>query len=68
MGAEEKAEELLAIYGTSLVTFNEDSDQWEDCTQHARVCALICVDEILSWAFHGSRAFWQEVREELLKQ
>lgn len=71
MTEREKANELISIHSSTLMYFNVELDEWEDSTQHAKQCAIICVDEILKQcedANYGMFSlFWEEVKQEINK-
>lgn len=73
MTAKEKAKQLISKYSPKLPFYTE-----KDNLNKSKECALICVDEILtfiedadpqslSYELMGYRDYWQEVKEEINK-
>lgn len=74
MTAKEKANELVRKFSPKLLFYTE-----KDNTQKSKECALICVDDILSfieesdpqalsYEMFGYRDYWREVKEEIGKR
>lgn len=75
MTPKDKAEELLNKYYDEVPYYGQGNDQKH---QEAKLCALICVDEIINLPVyfqdyeHGQKdeshlEFWQEVKSEIEK-
>jgi hypothetical protein len=63
MTPKEKAEELVKKYGKTLKK-DLKGGGYKYNVLHAKQCALICVDEILSW---NPTLFWETVKTEIEK-
>jgi|APGre2960657404_1045060.scaffolds.fasta_scaffold289248_2 hypothetical protein len=65
MTPKEKAESLVALMYD--VDFWDDEDQHTMQHHHAKKCALIAVDEIISLVGRYTNNYWEEVKREIDK-
>ena len=65
MEAKDKAKELIECFENAHSS--KMSDYSKIYTPSAKVCALICVDEILEECLQLKVNFWEEVKQELNK-
>lgn len=74
MTPKEKTEDLVGRFKIPLIMSDTDAGEEILCTEIAKQCALIAVDEIffalkynLDGATSGSVKYWNEVKKEILK-
>jgi len=68
MTPKEKAKELLKRFESVSKPFMKESEvQVHIHPEHAKQCALICVDEILEFYDRIDVKYWNEVKQEINK-